>query len=512
MPLTDDNQFLRLKQAVGLKQEDEDLLRVVGERIMPGIEKELGKQSDQYIPLLHLLFSGRYDEAFLVERKKLLEGEQTMPLVTKSFPGGYEFCLEKLPKLIRQEYGDTPLEFDQILSATLKVLLLDIDLSCLECAGQAVQQVRQQRDDLREMVHDTTKQLHTSEAKYRELIDHYPELIIVFNRSGQLVDHNRKMREFLREKGVDAEGRDLYDLVPEVESKRIETHVRRVIEQGHDRIETILQFPHDETRYVEMVSTALYDEEGGFLWARSFLRDLTEKKRFEAEMIKWERLVAVGSMAAKVAHEIRNPLSSISLNVELLQDEIGARNDTDKENSLSLVTSILSEVDRLSTLIEEYLTFGRLPKPSVEPVRPEPFLRNLQEFVRRDFEGRSCEIEINVEPTTPPFFADPNQAKQVLLNLLRNAVDAMPDGGRVVITARGNNDQVLIEVHDPGTGIEKDNIRSIFDPMYTTKDHGTGLGLPFVQQVMREHGGRVTCSSVKDEGTVFSLSFPADHK
>lgn len=509
MSTPDKGQFLRLKQAVGLEQEDENLLRLVGERIMPDIEKELGELTDHQLPLLHLLFSGCYDMEFLKERKKLLENEQTSPLVTKSFPGGYELCLEKLPQLIRRKFGASPKEFDQILSATLKVLLLDIDLSCLGCAGQAVQQVRQQRDDLREMVNDKTRQLHTSEAKYRELIDHYPEMIIVFNRQGQLVDHNRKAKEFIREKGGAEEFLDLYSMVPGVESARIKTHVRRVIEQGHDRIETILEFPNDVARYVEMVSTALYDEEGDFLWARSFLRDLTEKKRFEAEMVKWERLVAVGSMAAKVAHEIRNPLSSISLNVELLQDEIGARKDADKESSLSLVTSILSEVDRLSTLIEEYLTFGRLPKPSVESVPTEKFLHDLHEFVRRDFEGRNCEIKIEVQSSTPPFFADPNQAKQVMLNLLRNAVDAMPGGGLVVITARHKDDYVLIEVRDSGIGIERANIRSIFDPMYTTKDYGTGLGLPFVQQVMREHGGRVLCNSEEGVGTVFSLSFPA---
>ncbi len=509
MSTTDKDTFRRLAGAAGLTRREEALLRKAGERIVPLLEAGPEPPGKNELAFLDLFFYGPFDETFPERRRALDEIGGAQPITSHSLPGGYDLYLERIPKLIVREFTGDPGETASLLSAVTRALILNLDIACLDCAGQSVHHVARQRDDLKEIVDDRTEQLRISEAKYRVLIDNYPEMIIVFDREGKIVDRNGKSTEYLVN-GENGEGiENLFDLVSSREAERVRAHVKRVIEQGHDRIETVLDLPGGETRHAEMISTALCDGDGSFLWARSFLRDLTDRKRFEAEMIKWERLVAVGSMAAKVAHEIRNPLSSISLNVELLQDEIRACPGTNRPNTASLVTSILYEVDRLSTLIEEYLTFGRLPKPSVEPVDTGVFLRSLADFVRRDFEDHNCRLAIDVRPATTPFYADPNQAKQVMLNLLRNALDAMPGGGLVTITAGTRDDNVMIDVRDTGVGIEKEKIRSIFDPMYTTKDFGTGLGLPFVQQVMREHGGRVTCFSEEGEGTVFSLCFPA---
>ncbi|RPJ43163.1 MAG: PAS domain S-box protein, partial [Candidatus Latescibacterota bacterium] len=298
-------------------------------------------------------------------------------------------------------------------------------------------------------------------------------------------------------------------LIAESHHPRIGMHLDRVIRDGRDRVEAHIVSRSGEEKQVELVSTAVRDFAGKYLGARIFIHDMASRRKLEQEMLRLDRLVAVGSMAAKVAHEIRNPLSSISLNVDLLLDEIRRPSRGNSDEAESLVHSILSEIDRLTNIIEEYLSFGRLPSPALEAVDPEPFLHSVADFVRPDLQAHQIDLSIEVLPGTPRLLADRNQVRQSILNLFRNAQEAMPSGGSLKVVAGTRDGEVVIEVRDSGIGIPKEEIRKIFDPFYTTKDYGSGLGLAFVQQVMREHRGRVTCRSDAGSGAVFALHFPS---
>ena len=218
-------------------------------------------------------------------------------------------------------------------------------------------------------------------------------------------------------------------------------------------------------------------------------------------LLRSERLAAIGRIAAQITHEIRNPLSSISLNAE----ELGERAPAARE----LCDAIVREVDRLTAITEEYLRFARLPKPSMQRSDVNDVVRELLEFVRPELDVGRVKLELRLSPELPRVLADVAQLRQLLLNLVRNAREAMPGGGSLNVSTRGGEGTVEIEVRDGGPGIEPARLQRIFDPFFTTKERGTGLGLAMAQEIAQEHGGQLTCDSAVGAGTSFVLRLPA---
>jgi len=218
-------------------------------------------------------------------------------------------------------------------------------------------------------------------------------------------------------------------------------------------------------------------------------------------LVRSERLAAIGRIAAQITHEIRNPLSSISLNAE----ELGERAPQARE----LCEAIVREVDRLTGITEEYLRFARLPRPQVTRADLNDTVRELLDFMRPELEAAGVHLTLSLSPELPRVLADAAQLRQVLLNLVRNAREAMASGGRLLVSTRGGEGIVLVEVRDTGPGIPADRMARIFDPFFTTKERGTGLGLAMAQQIAQEHGGQLLCDSEPGRGTTFTLRLPA---
>ena len=218
-------------------------------------------------------------------------------------------------------------------------------------------------------------------------------------------------------------------------------------------------------------------------------------------LLRSERLAAIGRIAAQITHEIRNPLSSISLNAEELGERAPAARD--------LCDAIVGEVDRLTAITEEYLRFARLPKPQMQRSDVNDVVRDLLEFVRPELVAAGVHVEQRLSPELPRVLADVAQLRQLLLNLVRNAREAMPGGGSLRVSTRGGEGSVEIEVRDAGPGIDPARLQRIFDPFFTTKERGTGLGLAMAQEIAQEHGGQLTCDSTPGSGTTFTLRLPA---
>jgi signal transduction histidine kinase len=218
-------------------------------------------------------------------------------------------------------------------------------------------------------------------------------------------------------------------------------------------------------------------------------------------LIRSERLAAIGRIAAQITHEIRNPLSSISLNAE----ELGERAPEARE----LCDAIVREVDRLTAITEEYLRFARLPKPQLHRADLSDTVRDLLDFIRPELEASGVRVTLSLSPELPRVLADVAQLRQLLLNLLRNAREAMPSGGALRVVTRGAEGCVEVEVRDTGPGIPPERRARIFDPFFTTKARGTGLGLAMAQEIAQEHGGQLVCESAVGQGTVFTLRLPS---
>ena len=229
----------------------------------------------------------------------------------------------------------------------------------------------------------------------------------------------------------------------------------------------------------------------------------------ERELVRSERLAAIGKMAAMITHEVRNPLSSIGLNTELLEEELGS--DKSSDDARQLCRAIHREVDRLTAITEEYLAFARLPKPKVARESVNALAGQLAEFVREDLAARQVKLQLELGAGEPMALVDAAQLRQCLINLVRNAADAViaKGGGRVMLRTRKADSRVVIEVEDEGTGIAPDVQARMFDPFFSTKEGGSGLGLALTQQIVKDHGGDLSVQSSVGRGTTFTVSVPA---
>ncbi len=229
----------------------------------------------------------------------------------------------------------------------------------------------------------------------------------------------------------------------------------------------------------------------------------------ERELVRSERLAAVGKMAAMITHEVRNPLSSIGLNTELIEEELLDVPNADEARGLC--RSIHREVDRLTAITEEYLAFARLPKPKVAHEPVNPMVAALASFVREDLAAKKVALTIELASDDPIGLIDAGQIRQCLINLVRNAAEAVAakGGGHVTLRTRRDGDRVAIEVEDDGVGIPSDLLPRLFDPFFSTKDSGSGLGLALTQQIVRDHGGDLDVTSTVGRGTTFTVRVPA---
>lgn len=258
--------------------------------------------------------------------------------------------------------------------------------------------------------------------------------------------------------------------------------------------------------YAQRTGVTSQDEIGDLAREFDAMADAIQER--ERRLIRSERLATVGRMAAQIAHEVRNPLSSIGLNAELLGDEIQAEDGESKR----LVASIISEVDRLTEITETYLRFARLPRPKLEREDLGAIVTSVVDMARGELTQDGVSVEVAVAPGLPEVPADEAQLRQALINLVRNAREAMsgqPAGSkRLSLSVAGGEQQVQIAIRDSGPGIVEADQAKIFDPFFSTKERGTGLGLALVQQIVVDHGGQITVDSPPDRGTTFTITLP----
>jgi PAS domain S-box-containing protein len=258
----------------------------------------------------------------------------------------------------------------------------------------------------------------------------------------------------------------------------------------------------------EKISTALSVspllEDKRVLGAVAVITDLQDIKNLEALVRRQERLAALGELTAGVAHEIRNPLSIIKACADILRQRFAGQPG---ENGLC--TDIIEEVDRLSRVVSDFLSFARPSEPNCQPVVLSEIVRRTAERLERD-EGLGTRIRLELEEQLPAVDADIDQVEQVLLNLIRNGSEAMKNSG--VLTLRTGSDQeqktVWVEVEDQGEGMEEATLARLFDPFFTTKAEGTGLGLSICHRIMDSHDGGISVTSVPGKGTTFRIAFP----
>jgi signal transduction histidine kinase len=261
-------------------------------------------------------------------------------------------------------------------------------------------------------------------------------------------------------------------------------------------------------------SDPAHDDEVSRL-AREFNLMADALQERERRLVASERLAAVGQLVAQVTHEIRNPLSSVALNFELLQDEF----TSSEGDAHKIIQSIGTELERLSQITETYLDFARRPQPSRHPTELREEIEDLATFLRLEFDQAGVALELQDGAEACWAAVDPDQIRRVLINLLRNAREAaaglerveQSQSPRVWIDIRTRGRQIEIDVGDTGGGLPPGltDTAQIFDAFFTLKAKGTGLGLAVVRQVVEAHGGGVEVAQTGPEGTIFRVTLPA---
>lgn len=272
-----------------------------------------------------------------------------------------------------------------------------------------------------------------------------------------------------------------------------------------------LHYP--QPRVVRLYRVPFHEGPGGAPRFAIILTDITSEKKSTEELIENERVSSILLLAAGVAHELGNPLNSLTIHLQLIQRRLAKlRGSREAESVADSIKVCQDEVARLDGIIKNFLEAIRPRPPDLADVNLVEVLEDVLRFQARELEDRAITVEGELPVSTPVIMADRNQLKQVFFNLVKNAMEAMSPGGRLNLRVRTDDDSVYVAVADTGSGIKAEDLSKLFSPYHTTKVSGHGLGLMIVQRIMRDHGGHVGIESKEGVGTVVTLQFPQKHR
>jgi len=253
-----------------------------------------------------------------------------------------------------------------------------------------------------------------------------------------------------------------------------------------------------------------HDDSGGYVIV---LSDVTEERVSIEERIESERIDSIVRLAAGVAHELGNPLNSLTIHLQLIERKIKKLGEqTDAAKLAESLQVCQGEVERLDGIITHFLEAVRPQKPELNEL---DLLRLVEEVLRvqeAELGDRKLDVKVEVSDDLPTILGDSDQIKQVFFNLIKNAMEAMQPNGSLRIIARRDDDYVYLQFVDTGSGISEEDLSKVFQAYYTTKKGGHGLGMMIVERIMRAHGGHINIESRKEAGTAITLQFPQQHR
>jgi two-component system, sporulation sensor kinase E len=270
---------------------------------------------------------------------------------------------------------------------------------------------------------------------------------------------------------------------------------------------------YPENRLLNFYLAPLGDrKEGGTLGYVMLIRDITQNRKMAAEEMESDRLNALTMLAASVAHEIGNPLNSLNIHLQLLERKLKKISPDAYYATCDVLGVARDEIKRLDFIIEQFLRSIRPVKPQLELEDLNALVTGAVRFLKPELEDRCITTRLVLEEKLPMLRLDGDQLKQAFYNLIKNGVQAMGTGGRLTITTESTEYELKVHFSDEGKGISREDMGRIFEPYYTTKTSGTGLGLLVVRRIVRDHGGELSVSSEEGMGTRVSIHFPRGHK
>ena len=404
------------------------------------------------------------------------------------------------------------------------------------------QQLKEYSQNLEKRVKERTRELRDAEERYRAIFDHAGDAIVVYDMNWAIQSWNRRAEEVFGYKAEEVLGRPALDIArPTAPAERrdaqqaTEQLVVEATKQGSYRSKEVTSYMRKDHKPFPMEATGamIKDGQGNFIGFSAIYRDISERKRLEKEkeryarrleakieevetarnelqeaqekLVRTEKLAAIGELAGGVGHELRNPLGAIK-NAAFLLNMILTEPEPQVKEALAILEK---EVTRSDRIIADLLDFSRPGKTSIVTV---DINRIIQEVVQDTTLPQNVEMSTSLQGNLSPALADADQLQRVLSNLVTNAVQAMPDGGKVTVTTRGKDSLVEVMVTDTGVGIPEENLDKVFEPLFTTKASGVGLGLALSRTLVLRQRGTLEVESELGKGSMFTLRLPAGGK
>jgi PAS domain S-box-containing protein len=344
--------------------------------------------------------------------------------------------------------------------------------------------------------------------------------LITMDLEGRITSFNAAAEEVLNCSAREAHGQPLEQIMGEEAARIFLQQVPRGDFPTNREMPLKTRAGHET--YIGFTVTPLLDDHGERAGTILSFKDISAIKRMQAEVMRMDRLASLGVLASGIAHEIKNPLAGIKAIAQTLQQDLPP-----DEESYDYLERIVRQVNRLDELLKIFFDYARPRPPQRKLHRIQDILHEVMTLVDKRLQEQEIRFVSLIPSDTPPVFVDFHQIQQVILNLVINAIDALEEGGELVIEARlgrsvslhlpaaeTNPERKVVEimVRDTGVGIPEENLEVIFDPFYTTKTQGTGLGLSIVYRILAAHDGEITVTSRVGEGTTFRVILPTEEE
>ncbi len=362
------------------------------------------------------------------------------------------------------------------------------------------------------------------EDTVREVQEYYDNIlsslidgIIVIDEDSCVTTFSSTAEQMMGVKSGSVQGKKLTEIFEE--GLEIHTLVRKTLQTGRSYSDSnfSLRQKFGARHEIGLAVSPLLDCEGRSIGVVIVFRDLSRIKSLEERLRKGERLASLGILSAGMAHEIKNPLGGIRGATQLLHSELG------EGHALSEYTEIIvREVDRVNNIVQGLLDFSRPIALKLRSMNLHQIIDHVLSLVRMEDDSNRVQFQRNFDPSLPEIMADPDQITQVFLNLFKNGIDAMGGTGTLTLTTRmlsgyqvqsGEEEKkgsVCINVEDTGCGIDPEDIGKVFDPFFTKKTGGVGLGLALCHRIIEEHAGKIDVTSTPGQGTCFRVSLPIE--
>jgi len=357
------------------------------------------------------------------------------------------------------------------------------------------QVLEQYAEELADKVQEKTAELVSEKEKLNTILSALAVGVIMIDKQAKIQWANQAMKELV---GEDVTGKYCEQIFPDCS-------ILGFHQNKEKDVDTMLMTNlfNKKNNYFQITTAPIKGEDGEIHGYIRLFHDVTEMKMMEEQIAHSEKLASIGRLAAGIAHEIGNPMTSIFSFVQILREE--EEDDPFKKESLD---TIYFHVNRVSGILKQLSGFSKMPTGYTRECNINEIIETSVNLIQYDKKAKSITMTKHLDPNLPTVMADGNQLSQVFVNLILNAVDAMPEGGELTISTETRDHKVVISFRDTGVGIKNEDKAKIFDPFYTTKEKGTGLGLAVSYNIIKKMNGTITVDSEIGKGTTFTITLP----